>query len=99
MNFDDWDTKKYVIRVTGIVQGVGFRYRVKNIADSMGVNGMVRNENDGSVTIHLVADTPTRDNFIARLKSVQSAWTQIQTLNWFENPNLDDYDSFRIDYY
>jgi acylphosphatase len=99
MDFEDSGTKKFVIRVTGSVQGVGFRYRVKNIADSMGVNGMVRNENDGSVTIHLVADPPTRDNFIARLKSVQSAWTQIRTLNWFENPNLDDYHSFSIAYF
>jgi len=37
--------------ITGIVQGVGFRYFVKNAASAIGVRGFIRNEDDGSVTI------------------------------------------------
>jgi acylphosphatase len=99
MIFEDFETRKFVIRVTGIVQGVGFRYRVKTIADKMGVNGMVKNESDGSVTIHLLASRKTRDDFIQRLKATQSAWVGIRTVDWFENPNLEDYNSFTIHYY
>lgn len=36
-------------KFTGRVQGVGFRYRAKYAANSMGVTGWVRNEYDGSV--------------------------------------------------
>ncbi len=41
--------KKWNVR--GIVQGVGFRYFVKNTARALGVRGYVKNEPDGSVTI------------------------------------------------
>lgn len=36
---------------TGRVQGVGFRYRAKHAADSVGVTGWVTNEWDGSVVM------------------------------------------------
>ncbi|WP_029683877.1 acylphosphatase [Thermotogota bacterium JGI 0000106-O11] len=41
--------KKWNVR--GIVQGVGFRHFVKNVARAIGVKGYVKNEMDGSVTI------------------------------------------------
>ena len=37
------------IRVTGCVQGVGFRYALRDEAQRLGVNGWVRNCADGSV--------------------------------------------------
>ena len=36
---------------TGIVQGVGFRYRARHAANGMGITGWIRNEWDGSVTM------------------------------------------------
>ena len=39
------------IRVTGCVQGVGFRYACRQRASLLGVNGWVRNADDGSVEI------------------------------------------------
>lgn len=38
---------------TGRVQGVGFRYRAKYAADSLGLTGWVRNEWDGSVEMEV----------------------------------------------
>ena len=35
----------------GRVQGVGFRYKAKYLAKSMGLTGWVRNEMDGTVTL------------------------------------------------
>jgi acylphosphatase len=39
------------IRVTGVVQGVGYRYFVRNAAMSLGLAGKVRNLSDGSVEV------------------------------------------------
>ncbi|MBQ9420565.1 MAG: acylphosphatase [Lachnospiraceae bacterium] len=36
---------------TGIVQGVGFRWRARHAAAGMGITGWVHNEWDGSVTM------------------------------------------------
>lgn len=38
------------IRVTGRVQGVGFRYFVQSVARNLGLMGFVRNEPDQAVT-------------------------------------------------
>lgn len=38
-------------RVTGKVQGVGFRYFVLNAATELGITGWVRNRRDGSVEV------------------------------------------------
>ena len=37
----------------GRVQGVGFRYKAKYLAKSMGLTGWVRNEMDGTVTLEI----------------------------------------------
>ena len=38
-------------RFTGIVQGVGFRWRARHAAAGMGITGWIRNEWDGSVVM------------------------------------------------
>ncbi|RYG41332.1 MAG: acylphosphatase [Chitinophagaceae bacterium] len=48
--------KNLIIRITGKVQGVGFRETTKYVADQMGVKGIVRNEKDGSVYMEIEAD-------------------------------------------
>lgn len=45
------------LRVTGKVQGVGFRYSLQEEADRLGLAGWVRNRRDGSVEA-LVQGTP-----------------------------------------
>lgn len=37
--------------VHGVVQGVGFRYHTRQIAQQLGVKGFVRNQPDGTVEI------------------------------------------------
>ena len=41
------------IKVYGIVQGVGFRWTARRVANELGLVGWVRNEPDGSVSMEL----------------------------------------------
>jgi acylphosphatase len=41
--------KRVRVRITGFVQGVGFRYEMRDRAGSLDLAGWVRNEPDGSV--------------------------------------------------
>ena len=47
------DFKRYKIRAYGRVQGVGFRWFVKRLAEANRLTGFARNEWDGSVTVEL----------------------------------------------
>ena len=54
--------------IEGQVQGVGFRYRARYAAQSLGLTGWVENEDDGSVTLEVQggATSPlTRGNGIS----------------------------------
>ena len=42
-------SQSFSFRVVGRVQGVGFRYFVRNLADELNVTGRVWNHSDGSV--------------------------------------------------
>lgn len=57
--YSDQDSAAHVrltARVTGVVQGVGFRYWTARKADELGLTGSVRNDDDGSVAV--VAEGP-----------------------------------------
>jgi len=55
------------IHITGIVQGVGFRPFVYNLADELGLTGWVRNSSAG-VDIQVDGDEPTLKAFALSLK-------------------------------
>jgi acylphosphatase len=46
--------KAVLARMTGQVQGVGFRFWTRSEAEKLGLTGWVRNEADGSVTALMV---------------------------------------------
>lgn len=56
------------LTVTGRVQGVGYRWFVRRLADSLGLVGWVRNREDGSVEAQAEGDAAALDEFVARLK-------------------------------
>ena len=55
--------------VRGQVQGVGFRWYAKELADSLALTGWVRNRNDGAVELEVEGSAGTLDDFVRRLKS------------------------------
>ena len=60
--------EKLRMNVQGRVQGVGFRYMTKMVADQLGVTGSVRNEDDGSVSITAIAPEDIMETFIKKSK-------------------------------
>jgi acylphosphatase len=56
-------------RVHGRVQGVGFRYFVKQNADALGIRGYVRNEDDGSVFVFAMGDQEAINTLAGALRT------------------------------
>jgi acylphosphatase len=56
------------IRISGVVQGVGYRYFVRNLAISMGVSGLVRNRPDGKVEVVAEGERQVIEALIAQLR-------------------------------
>ena len=57
--------RRYLIH--GRVQGVGFRYFVQHIADSMGMKGWVRNLDNGSVEVYAIGTQAEHEALRGRL--------------------------------
>ena len=58
-------TKAVEVRITGVVQGVSFRYYTRQQAERLGVTGWVRNETDGSVAGHFEGPPDAVDGLVA----------------------------------
>ena len=56
--------KSQHVRITGVVQGVGFRAWMEQTAARMGVSGWVRNRRDGSVEAVIAGDTSKVDEML-----------------------------------
>jgi hydrogenase maturation protein HypF len=72
----DWAVR-VKIRVTGIVQGVGFRPFIYRIATKNGLSGYVRNRGDAGVEILLEGEQHHISSFLTELKEKKPPLTQI----------------------
>lgn len=59
--------RRIQVRYEGEVQGVGFRWTSKRLANDLGLTGWVRNEPDGSVSMELQGDEEQVAAFFGRL--------------------------------
>jgi hydrogenase maturation protein HypF len=82
------------IHINGIVQGVGFRPFVYNLATQMQLKGWVRNSASG-VDIQVTGEKPQLDSFIQGLRTQAPPLSQIDTfqVKW-EQPGL--FNTFEI---
>lgn len=90
--------RKVHMNVTGRVQGVGFRYTTKMVADQLGVTGAVWNEADGSVGIEAVADDETMTAFIAAIRKSPSPAGQVARLTITDDPRIKERKTFDVSY-
>jgi len=54
--------------VSGMVQGVGYRFFAQRVADQMGIAGYVRNRRDGRVEVYAIAPAAFHSAFRAELE-------------------------------
>jgi hydrogenase maturation protein HypF len=87
--------ERRTILVHGLVQGVGFRPFVYNLAVGLGLVGSVRNQT-GVVRIEVEGDSEELDRFLAELSDRPPPLAQIQSLTWEEQPLRGDRE-FRIE--
>ena len=59
---------RFKIRVSGRVQGVGYRYFALTLARDLEVDGWVRNERDGSVSCEAQGGAATLERFVEGLR-------------------------------
>ena len=56
------------ITITGVVQGVGYRFFTRRLANRMGIKGFVRNMPDGTVEVEAEADREQVESFLKELR-------------------------------
>ncbi|MHA2357460.1 MAG: acylphosphatase [Candidatus Heimdallarchaeaceae archaeon] len=90
-------TRRIVIRVYGIVQGVFFRANTRDFAQKLGLRGTVRNVHDGSVEIVAEGKEEVLNRLISfAKKGPPSAKVYNIELEWKDPKN--DLPFFRIIY-
>jgi hydrogenase maturation protein HypF len=84
----------YIITVSGLVQGVGFRPYVYRLAMEAGLDGWVLNTNE-DVRIGLLADPGTVERFVERIRQQAPPASSIREISVEVVPR-EEYSGFRI---
>ncbi|EOT30172.1 acylphosphatase [Enterococcus saccharolyticus] len=86
--------KKIRMNVQGRVQGVGFRFTTKMLADELGVYGSAMNEDNGSVTIEAMGEDDAMDTFIEKVKASPAPYGRVTFYTIEENATITERDRF-----
>jgi acylphosphatase len=84
--------KTVVLRITGIVQGVGYRYFVKTMAERCGVKGYVENRGDGTLEIAAQGEEKGLALFLEEARAGPS-FAHIGTIDEDEE-EMEEFDEF-----
>ena len=81
----------------GRVQGVGFRYTVKDLSRGFEVCGSVRNLPDGSVELQVMGEADEVESFIKEIAEESAVAHHIDKLAALKIPLLENCSGFRIE--
>ena len=90
--------KTVTMRVTGLVQGVGFRWTTQMIAQELGITGTVKNNPDGSVSIVAQGDELPLEHFIKKIKASPSGAAHVDHVDLKTIPNTEKFTRFSVVY-
>ena len=88
------DKIKFKANVYGRVQGVGFRYTTTHLAKQLEVNGIVRNESDGSVYVEAIGPEDKIELFIEELAKGPSPSAIVDKIEIQYDSSIPDYNGF-----
>ena len=89
--------KRCHVIYSGRVQGVGFRYTARALADKYHLSGWVMNLSDGGVALEVEGKTKDLDNLLCDLQDEFKDYIKGIDLN--ELPYSGEYNDFRIRFY
>jgi len=92
----DEDTQtRLSARITGRVQGVGFRNFTRRRARRLGVTGWVRNERDGSVRLEAEGPRTALDSLVDAVhRGPRMAQVEDVEVDWADA--TDEFETFRV---
>ena len=85
----------YQLTVSGLVQGVGFRWSCLRLAQQLGVVGLVKNLSTGQVYIEVQGNPNAVTKFINQVAKGPTPYAQVCDIQQ-EEASLKDYRSFTI---
>ncbi|KAB6796137.1 acylphosphatase [Bifidobacterium longum] len=80
--------RKHIV-VTGLVQGVGFRYFTVTQARRLGVQGWVRNCRDGSVELEAQGSSDAVQALVEQL-AIGPLWSEVSHVAVHDMPIIDE---------
>ncbi len=80
----------------GRVQGVGFRYTVKDLSRGFDVCGWVKNLDDGSVELQVMGEPDEVEDFIKEIAEESNIAHHIKNLTARKIPLLENCAGFKI---
>lgn len=89
------EKKGILFTVEGRVQGVGFRYFVERKAQSLGLEGYVRNVSDGTVEVYAEGDEETLSLLRSQLERGPS-FARVDDVREEPREPAGNYGSFRV---
>ncbi len=90
----DMNFLKIKANIYGVVQGVGFRFTTVQLAKKLAINGIVRNENDGSVYVEATGDEENMENFISGLAKGPSPSARVEKMEVTFDSSVTNYNGF-----
>ena len=86
---------QYELKITGKVQGVGFRYFAYQKANEIGINGWVKNSRDGGVLIIAQGDEIDVNTFINYLQ-IGPTRARVDNISKYKMQTLSKFEKFVI---
>lgn len=90
--------KTVTMKVTGLVQGVGFRWTTQMIAQELGITGTVKNNPDGSVSIIAQGEELPLEHFIKKIKASPSVAGHVDHVDLNTISNAEKFTRFSVVY-
>lgn len=81
----------------GRVQGVGFRYTVKELSRGFDVCGWVKNLDDGTVELRAMAEKDELESFIKEISEESTVAHHIKNVIVVKIPLLENCSGFKIE--
>lgn len=88
------NTIRQYMRISGQVQGVGFRYRAEQAANALGVTGWVRNDWDGSVEMEVQGTLEQINKLLTMIH--QGTYVRIERIDRKNMPLEEHETGFRV---